>query len=170
MRAIFLNEKENILIVFCRRRFVCVFNVQRMIEILTAAAQFARPPWLDDGKASKALRTELEGLEKRGGAAGGRRESGVKVVTFFFISFFCPLTANNLYSEYLFFYTYPPFFPRDIILYTKLTQKRETRRRAQNVRARVDIVYIYINSSRFFFSFSIHIDYQNTHTSEVSSN
>lgn len=63
MRAIFFNEKEYILIVFCRRRFVCVFNVQRMIEILTAAA----PPGLvntspDDGKASKALRTKLEGL------------------------------------------------------------------------------------------------------------
>lgn len=168
MRAIFLNEKEYILIVFCRRRFVCVFNVQRMIEILTAAA----PPGLvntspDDGKASKALRTELEGLETRGGAAGGRRESGVKSCNFFFISFFFALTANNLYSEYLFFYTYPPFFPRDIILYTKLTQKRETRGRA---RSRVNIVYIYINLSRFFFSFSIHTDYQNTHTREVSSN
>lgn len=81
----FLNEKEYILIVFCRRRFVCVFNVQRMIEILTAAA----PPGLvntspDDGKASKALRTELEGLEGRGGAAGGRRESGVKSCNFFY--------------------------------------------------------------------------------------
>lgn len=139
-----------------------------MIEILTAAA----PPGLvntspDDGKASKALRTELEGLEGRGGAAGGRRENGVKSCNFFFISFFFALTANNLYSEYLFFYTYPPFFPRDIILYTKLTQKRETRGRAH---LRVNIVYIYINLSRFFFSFSIHTDYQNTHTREVSSN
>lgn len=133
-----------------------------MIEILTAAA----PPGLvntspDEGKASKALRTELEGLEGRGGAAGGRRESGVKSCNFFFISFFCPNREQLVLRIFIFLYISPVFPPRYYFIHKTHAKKR---------RERVNIVYIYINLSRFFFSFSIHTDYQNTHTREVSSN
>lgn len=124
----FFNGKEYILIVFCRRRFVCVFNVQRMIEILTAAA----PPGLvntspDDGKASKALRTELEGLEGRGGAAGGRRESGVKSCNFFFISFFCPNREQLVLRIFIFLYISPVFPPRYYFIHKTHAKKRDMR-------------------------------------------
>lgn len=87
----FLTKNNTFSLCFVVVVLFVFFNVQRMIEILTAAA----PPGLvntspDDGKASKALRTELEGLEGRGGAAGGRRESGVKSCNFFLLVFFLP--------------------------------------------------------------------------------